>query len=132
VTLAVSDVERAARTAPQMLLQCDRLLRFFHDFLKAPVSSQWIPKGQKFQLTVADRAWTADDNGKLFAGEIFVTNPRGDHRQILIMRLRARCEFLEARITPERIEHWIEPEQRGSERCAHPQCTPVGDREQLL
>ena len=26
------------------------------------------------------------------------------------------AEFLEARIVPERIEHWIEPEQRGSER----------------
>src|SRR6516165_6874928 len=25
-------------------------------------------------------------------------------------------EFLEARIIPQRIEHWIEPEQRGSER----------------
>ena len=25
-------------------------------------------------------------------------------------------EFLEARITPEQIELWIEPEQRGSER----------------
>src|SRR6266567_2529108 len=28
----------------------------------------------------------------------------------------ARCKFLEARIIPERIEHRIEPEQRGSER----------------
>jgi len=27
---------------------------------------------------------------------------------------RAWCEFLEARIIPQRIEHWIEPEQRGS------------------
>jgi len=26
------------------------------------------------------------------------------------------AEFLEARIIPERIEHWIEPEQRRSER----------------
>jgi hypothetical protein len=30
----------------------------------------------------------------------------------------ARCEFLEARIAPKRIEHGIEPEQRGSKR--HP------------
>ncbi len=28
-------------------------------------------------------------------------------------------EFLEARILPERIEHWIEPEQRGSERVSN-------------
>jgi hypothetical protein len=26
------------------------------------------------------------------------------------------AEFLEARIIPKRIEHWIEPEQSGSER----------------
>jgi hypothetical protein len=25
------------------------------------------------------------------------------------------AEFLEARIVPKRIEHWIEPEQRGSD-----------------
>jgi hypothetical protein len=31
-------------------------------------------------------------------------------------------EFLEARIVPERIEHWIEPEERGSERHAFSQC----------
>jgi hypothetical protein len=28
-------------------------------------------------------------------------------------------EFLETRIVPKRIEHWIEPEQRRSERHAH-------------
>ena len=30
------------------------------------------------------------------------------------------AEFLKARIVPERIEHWIEPEQRGSERGSCP------------
>jgi hypothetical protein len=44
-------------------------------------------------------------------------------------RLLFLTEFLEARIIPERIEHGIEPEQRGSERCTHTQCTPVGERE---
>ena len=34
--------------------------------------------------------------------------------QMLLRRGRGD-EFLEARIIPERIEHWIEPEQRGSE-----------------
>jgi len=32
-------------------------------------------------------------------------------------RRYGRGEFLEARIIPERIEHGIEPEQRGSERA---------------
>jgi hypothetical protein len=48
--------------------------------------------------------------------------------RILLRSLRSD-ESLEARISSERIEHWIEPEQRGSERCTHTQCTPVGDRE---
>jgi hypothetical protein len=30
------------------------------------------------------------------------------------------AEFLKARIISERIEHWIEPEQRGSERGSCP------------
>ncbi len=39
-------------------------------------------------------------------------------------------ELLEARIVPERIEHGIEPEQRGSERhAASRQCTFVRCRE---
>ena len=36
-------------------------------------------------------------------------------------RLLFLAEFLEARIIPERIEHWIEPEERGSERHAKPE-----------
>ena len=39
---------------------------------------------------------------------------------VILSRSLYRCclfaEFLEARIIPERIEHRIEPEQRGSER----------------
>jgi hypothetical protein len=44
----------------------------------------------------------------------------GAYRGALFFRRfrRARCEFLEARIIPERIEHRIEPEQRGSEQDA--------------
>ena len=44
-------------------------------------------------------------------------------------RLLFFAEFLETRIIPERIEHWIELEQRRSERRTHTQCTPVGNRE---
>jgi hypothetical protein len=36
----------------------------------------------------------------------------------LFRRFRGR-QFLEARIIPKRIEHGIEPKQRGSERDAH-------------
>src|SRR5439155_3712507 len=71
------------RLLPRILLQCDWLLRFFHDFFEARVATQRIPEGQQFQLTIAEAAWTADDAGKLFASEIFVANPRSDHGQIL-------------------------------------------------
>ena len=39
------------------------------------------------------------------------------------------AEFLEARIIPKRIEHRIEPEQRGSKRHASSQCARVRYRE---
>jgi hypothetical protein len=34
----------------------------------------------------------------------------------MLLRRERGGEFLEARIIPERIEHWIEPEQSRSER----------------
>src|SRR5947208_88124 len=72
---------RAAR-APRILLQRERLFRFFDDFFKARIAAQRIPERQQFQFAIADPAWAADDNGKLLAGEIFVADPRSDHRQI--------------------------------------------------
>src|SRR5882724_7608717 len=48
---------RAAR-APQILLQRDRLLRFFDELFKARVAMQRIPERQQFQLAVTKAAWT--------------------------------------------------------------------------
>jgi hypothetical protein len=45
---------------------------------------------------------------------------------------RGRREFLEALIIPERIEHWIEPEQRSRQRHVFSQWALVGYREQFL
>src|SRR5947207_14045985 len=42
------------------------------------------------------------------------------------------AEFLEAWIIPKRIEHGIEPEQRGSERHSCRQCVSVGYRQEFL
>src|SRR5438132_6783263 len=39
------------------------------------------------------------------------------------------AEFLEPRIVPERIEHWIEPEERGSERRVGSQWAIIRYRE---
>ena len=81
---------RAAR-APRILLQRNRLLRFFDELFKARIAAQRIPERQQFQFAIAEPAWAADDNGKLFAGEIFFTNPGGGYRQILDWPTRAPC-----------------------------------------
>jgi len=61
--------------------------------------------------------WVTVENEKLpfeenmqNAGQMF------DRRNCADSRLLFLTEFLEPRIIPERIEHRIEPEQRGSER----------------
>jgi hypothetical protein len=46
----------------------------------------------------------------------------------ILFRPRRFSEFLEARIIPERIEHWIESQQRRSER-GRGQCAIVRYRE---
>ena len=48
--------------------------------------------------------------------------------RLLLRRFRGR-EFLKARIIPKRIEHGIEPEQRGRERHARTQWASVRYRE---
>ena len=53
--------------------------------------------------------------------------------RLALFILRVRCsrgdEFLEARIIPKRIEHRVEPEQRGSQRHVLSQRATVGYRE---
>jgi hypothetical protein len=46
------------------------------------VAAQWVPKREQFQIAVAEVAQRVDDDGKLFAGEILIAQPRGDHRRI--------------------------------------------------
>src|SRR5260370_41676007 len=61
--------------------------------------------------------------GKIGVGFVFASIFKWKHRN-------SGCdEFLEALIISERIEHWIEPEQRRSERWAHTHCSTVRDRE---
>jgi hypothetical protein len=52
------------------------------DLLRDRVAGQWIPKREQFQIAVAEVVPRVDDDCKLFAGEIFVANPCGHHRQI--------------------------------------------------
>src|SRR5205814_2806153 len=65
------------------LLKHDWLFCFFNEFLKLRVATQRIPKRHQFQLAIAEVARATKGNSKLFESEIFVTEPRSDHRQIL-------------------------------------------------
>jgi len=60
----------------------------------------------------------ANPNNALAAGreQIGVNGERAVCAPQMLLRRGRRDQFLEARIIPERIEHWIEPEQRGSKR----------------
>jgi hypothetical protein len=53
------------------------------DFVKARIGAQRIPKRQKLQLTIGDAARGTDGDSQLLAGEVFGTDPSGDHCQIL-------------------------------------------------
>src|SRR6266516_1111055 len=56
------------------------------DFLEARITAQRVPPRHQFQFAIAEivtAKGAADGNGKLFAREIFFTNPRSNHRQIL-------------------------------------------------
>src|SRR5207249_1260989 len=53
------------------------------DLIETWIAAQRVPEGHQFQLAIAEVAWFANRDGKLFAGEIFVANPRSNHRQIL-------------------------------------------------
>ena len=66
-------------------------------------------------------------NGREATARLSNNTPAARAPELLLRRGR-RDEFLEARIVPQRIEHWIEPEQRGSERRAR-HCATVRDRE---
>jgi hypothetical protein len=52
----------------------------------------------------------------MLGSQTLVEAPAGRSRLLFL------AEFLEARIVPERIEHWIEPEQRRSERHVFVEC----------
>lgn len=50
------------------------------DFFEAWIAAQRVPKREQFQLAISGRGRIPHGDGKLFAGEVFVTDPRSDHR----------------------------------------------------
>src|SRR6266571_4496592 len=53
------------------------------ELFKTRVAAQRVPKWKQFQLTICDGAWRTGGNGQLLAGELVITDPGSDHRQIL-------------------------------------------------
>src|SRR5438552_14116019 len=54
-----------------------------HDFFETRIAAERIPIGKEFELAVAQRTGKLDRLSELFAGQIFVANPGGNHRVIL-------------------------------------------------
>jgi hypothetical protein len=50
--------------------------------LLARIAAQRVPERHEFQLPIAEVARTGHGDGKLLAGEILVTNPGSDYREI--------------------------------------------------
>src|SRR4030095_13330100 len=95
------------------------------DFLEARLAAQRIPEGKQFQLTVADTARRTEDERKLFTGEIFVTNPRCDHREILDHVLANKCIFFHGKKldrAPAFSQCLLFPAETGIDQTQHAQC----------
>src|SRR6266481_9038678 len=52
------------------------------DFFEARIAAERIPPRHQFQFAIADVAGRLDDDGELFAGEIFFSNPRCNHCEV--------------------------------------------------
>src|SRR6266436_6157677 len=51
------------------------------DFFEARIAAQGVPPRVQFQLAIGELARTPDGDGKLFAGEIVIANPRSNSSQ---------------------------------------------------
>jgi hypothetical protein len=101
-------------------------------FFARPITPQPSSNGRMQRRFGASEASVDDGpNAELSPTTLLGEDIADAHRLALFVRRfrRGRGEFLEARIIPQRIEHWIEPEQRGSKRQAKSQWASVRDRE---
>src|SRR5262249_48964993 len=113
---------------PTILLQRDWLFCFFDEFFKARVAAQRIPKRHEFQVAIAEGDRAMDDAGKLFAGELFVTDPRSDHRQVLEHRGTLAGIFLDRHQlhrAPAFAQRVLSAPRPGVDQPKHPPGRPV-------
>jgi len=61
----------------------------------------------------------ADSRFKTEKHDVYLRVTNSGTSLLRIARRGGSDEFLEAQITPKRIEHWIEPEQRRRERLSY-------------
>src|SRR6266699_7166798 len=102
--------------------QRDRFLRFFNKFIKTRIAAQRIPEREQFQFAIAKVARAADDVGKLSARDIFVANPRSNHRQILDHGDIHGKKLDRAPASAQRV---VFPPKSGVDQAKHAQCLSV-------
>src|SRR5512132_12365 len=110
------------------LLKHDWLFCFFNQFLKLRVVTQRIPKRHQFQLAIAEVARATEGNSKLFASEIFVTERRRDHRQILDHHVATDLIFFywkKLDRAPAFAQCFLSPAETGVDQTKHAQRRPV-------
>src|SRR6266550_4855719 len=81
---------QAARPATTELLRSERT----YDFVEAWIAAQRVPPRHQFQFAIADVAGRLDDDGELFAGEIFLSKPRCNHCKVSDEVPADECFFL--------------------------------------
>src|SRR5438477_4181282 len=58
-------------------------LHFFNNLFKPSIATERVPERHQFQLAIAEIARSRNGDRQLFASEIFLASPGGNHRQIL-------------------------------------------------
>src|ERR1700730_4362570 len=94
------------------------------DLIEARIAAERIPDRHEFQLAIAEAARAVDGHGKLFAGEVFVTNPRSDHRQIFEhVRAIGRIFFHGKKLdrAPAFAKRFLFPTKTGVDQTKHAQ-----------
>ncbi len=59
----------------RLLVQLERLLGFFDEFLKARLAAQRVPIRRQFQMSITEKARIAKERAQLLSGEVFFGTP---------------------------------------------------------
>src|SRR5207244_13479379 len=95
---------------------------------KARIASQRVPKRQQFEVAVVEWASWTDGDCQLLAGEIFITSPRSDHREVFDRTDSVNCIFFHGKklnCTPAFPQRFFFPSQPSVDQTQHAERRPV-------